>query len=515
MALGLLAQGDTSAAISELKSAVELDPSLVQADLLLVLSYIRRGEYEKAVAAAQDLERRRPEDPVAYNLTGLAFKAKGESAKARERFRKALDLDPGFSVAGLNLARMARADNDPDAAEKDYRGVLEHDPANLTALVGMLTLAGSRGDQEAFEKWLERAVDRRPGAVQIGVIHARYLMAQGEMDKALAVATELSQAHPSNPAVLEVLGRAQLGAGRAAIAAQTLSALVERRPDSAEAHYLLGASEAAAGNTAAAREQLETAVALDPDHMAARVALAELALKADEGEQALLIGERLREDVPDQAVGYEVSGAALLRLDRPDDALAMYEKAQALRPTANTALILATLYGRLDRPAEARGVLETWLAEHPEDVNVLRQLAMLHLREGHSEEAIGRYEQVARLSPDDSLALNNLAWLYFETGDDRALATAEKAYQLDPNKPEVLDTYGWILLQKGQLSPALNILQQAMLNAPHNPEIAFHTASAMGEAGRIDDARRLLRRLVGEHPQSDYAAKAQALLNDL
>ena len=64
------------------------------------------------------------------------------------------------------------------------------------------------------------------------------------------------------------------------------------------------------------------------------------------------------------------------------------------------------------------------------------------------------------------LALNNLAWLYFETKDARAIDTAKRAVALAPNAAEVLDTYGWILVQTGNKAEGIRWLEKAKTLAP-------------------------------------------------
>jgi putative PEP-CTERM system TPR-repeat lipoprotein len=86
LASALLAGGETDRAISELQAAVDLGEDALQVDVLRVLAHLRNGEHDQALEVALSLEKERPGDPVALNLTGLAYLAKGELDKATERF---------------------------------------------------------------------------------------------------------------------------------------------------------------------------------------------------------------------------------------------------------------------------------------------------------------------------------------------------------------------------------------------------------------------------------------------
>ncbi len=67
-------------------------------------------------------------------------------------------------------------------------------------------------------------------------------------------------------------------------------------------------------------------------------------------------------------------------------------------------------------------------------------------RDRQYREAATVHESLVQTSPNDGTLLNNLAWLYGELGDPRALGHAEKAYALMPSDPGAMDTLGWILV---------------------------------------------------------------------
>ena len=125
LALTLIAGGKTGDAISELESAVDLGQDVLQADVLLVLAQLKEKRYDQAVADSTALEQRRPDSPIAYNLTGLALLAQGKLAEASARFEKALEVDPAFYTALINLARVDVAKDDTDGAAQRYHQVLK------------------------------------------------------------------------------------------------------------------------------------------------------------------------------------------------------------------------------------------------------------------------------------------------------------------------------------------------------------------------------------------------------
>src|SRR5690606_41146376 len=134
--------------------------------------------------------------------------------------------------------------------------------------------------------------------------------------------------------------------------------------------------------------------------------------------------------------------------------------------------------------------LEAALEDDPDDL-VVRVLAADHyLSTGNHAAAIAHYETIQARLPDNPVMLNNLAWLYSRTGDSRALATAERALELAPESPQVMDTLGWILHERGDDARAVELVGKARELAPDVPEIRYHHAAPLAETG---DPRRAVR----------------------
>jgi Flp pilus assembly protein TadD len=65
-----------------------------------------------------------------------------------------------------------------------------------------------------------------------------------------------------------------------------------------------------------------------------------------------------------------------------------------------------------------------------------------------------------------------------------------------PERPEITDTLGWLLVQNGNVNRGLVLLQEARVKAPHIPDIHYHMAVALYKSGRTAEARKELDRLL-------------------
>ena len=171
---------------------------------------------------------------------------------------------------------------------------------------------------------------------------------------------------------------------------------------------------------------------------------------------------------------------------------AAYKKA----PSAALAGKLYQAHSKDGQPVAAQQALDAWLAKEPGDSAVRSLLANSLQSQNKTTQAIEQYLYILERNPDDVSALNNIAWLYQLEGNADGLKYAERAHTLAPERPEVTDTLGWLLVQNGQTNRGLVLLQEAAVKAPHIPEIRYHVAVALAKAGRRDEARKVLDRLL-------------------
>ena len=124
-------------------------------------------------------------------------------------------------------------------------------------------------------------------------------------------------------------------------------------------------------------------------------------------------------------------------------------------------------------PDVALKPIELWASEKL-TVESATALSQAYLQVGAYPKAIQSLEKAVAKFPQDSSLLNNLAWSYFKNQDIRAEETAKIAVDQAPNNPYVLDTYGWILYQRGKLDLSAPYLEKAYKLAPKEPEIQAH-----------------------------------------
>ena len=92
---------------------------------------------------------------------------------------------------------------------------------------------------------------------------------------------------------------------------------------------------------------------------------------------------------------------------------------------------------------------------------------------------------------------------------------AEKASQLAPDNPTIMDTLGYILVEQGNTTRGLPLLQKATTIAPEAPEIRYHFVLGLVKSGDKIKARKELEQLLATGKTFPRIEEAKALLKQL
>jgi tetratricopeptide (TPR) repeat protein len=516
LGLSRMATGDTDRAFADLESAVELDATKYQSDMVLVVSYLRRGSYDQALKAMESLEKKQPNNPITFNLKAVIFLGKKDIPNARKHFERALELQPTFLAAATNLAQLDLQDKNPKAARGRLESLLDKDKNNAQALLALAELGPALGaTQKERLDWLERARKASPQSVQPQMMLARLYFQMGDSKKALEVAQQAQAANPETPQLLDLLGAAQLSAGQNELALTTYRNLVKLQPKSPPALFKLAGAQAATADHAAARETLKQVLSLKADFVEAQAALVPLEIRAKRYADAMNIAKEVQKQNPKSPVGYVLEGDVWSAEQKFPQAIKAYETVYSMAKNSTILVKLHMTYVAAGKPEEGDAKLGQWLKDSPDDAAVRLYAGESALKRGRTKEAITQYEWLQQKQPDNILVLNNLAWAYSLVKDERALEMAERAYKLVPDNPAVADTLGTLLIERGTVPRGMELLEKAVKAAPNVPEIRFHLAQGWIKKGDKAKARGEIERALSIDDKFSNHVEAINLLKQL
>lgn len=514
-----LAAGKPEEALTTLNATLDLGADASGIGYALAFVHLRTGAFDEALEVAQSLRGRFPDSALAASLEAGAYAALGQLDDARSSFEAVLQLAPDFHEARSNLAAIKVRQGDLDGAETEYLKIVATDAGNSKALMGLAGLAQRRGDREAARLWLEKVVASDPQSVTAGLALAQHFAATGDFPASIGTLETLARQHPTNSKVLLALGNMQGNANRHADAISTYERLIEATDGATDARLLLARAFVAGGEAEKAHEVLEAALAANADHRPTAEAIVLLVSRLKGSEAALAYAEQLSERHPDADWGAQLIGDQHWRAGRVEAALASYERGWSKRPSASLAIVLSRarlqLAAQQQEPEAPLIPLRQWLDQHPGDDSVRLVLAEGLLNLGELEQARTEYEALRESQKENPVVWNNLAWLSHQVGDPRAAAYGERALELAPDQPAVLDTLGWILLDAGDVKRSADLLEQAHLASPGSPEIAYHYGLALHTNGDDAAARKVLLALLESERSFAGRADAEKLLRKL
>ncbi len=515
LGLSKLGQGQQETAITELERATVLDPKSMQAGSALIRTELELKHYDKALAAAKAMVAAQPDNPQVHNLLGGVHLSKGDRAAARAAFDKASSMQGGYYPAVANLAQMDVEDKKPEAAKQRLLAFLDKDKKNATVMAALASLALAQKQPAEATTWLEKANADNPEAIGPASQLATQYLRTNQKQKALTLVRKLQTANPANADLLDLLGQIQIANGDAPGALETYSKLVNVVPKSAAAQARLATVHLRMKNPSAAAEDLKKALQLDPQFIPAKLLQIDLAMAGGHTDEALALARAIEKSNAASPVGYVLEGSILMAQKKPEQAVKPFEQGFALAKTTEALMKVAEALKAAGKTKEADAKLAQWQRDHPADPIAALYMGESYLVNKQYKSAIGQFEAVLKVAPDNVSVLNNLALAYQQQKDPRALDTAERALKLAPDSAAVMDTVGWMLVQQGNVARGLPLLKKAVALQPASTEQRYHLAFALNQAGDKKLAREELNLLISGNVNFPQKEEAKALLKIL
>lgn len=108
---------------------------------------------------------------------------------------------------------------------------------------------------------------------------------------------------------------------------------------------------------------------------------------------------------------------------------------------------------------------------------------------------------ILSIQPEHFSALNALGFTLADNNTrlDEAYQLIQKAYQISPEEPAILDSLGWVYYRQGELKKALTFLQKAMQKLP-DPEIAAHLGEVLWQMNKSHQANDIWKDSLKDNP---------------
>ena len=431
--------------------------------------YMQQNEQDKAITLLEDMAVRFPGklDPLyslldLYNrkenytqvidvLNRLEQKMGKSEQLTMEKFRIYLQMDDVKSAfremeslveeypTELNykvmLGDVYLQNGKKDKAHALYKDVLAQEPDNAMAMYSMASYYEETGQQELYRKQLDALLVNKKVASGTKVNVMRQLIVQNEREGGDSLAIIL-----------------------------LFDRIMEQEQDDVMLPMLYAQYLLSKGMNQAAIPVLWQVLDIDPTNNAARMTLLGEAIRQENYPEIIRLCEAGVEATPNMLEYYFYLAIAYNHDERTDDALSICRRALKQVTKNSKKEVISDFYSIIGDAYHEKMQMQ---------------------------EAYAAYDSALVYNPSNIATLNNYAYyLSLERRDlDKAEEMSYKTIKAEPNNATYLDTYAWILFEKGNYAEARIYIDNAMLaDGEKSSEVVEHCGDIYYMTGDVEGA---------------------------
>jgi tetratricopeptide (TPR) repeat protein len=545
-------------AIEAYKKAYALDPKSQVIGERLAEMYWKAQRIHDAVAEAQEILKRDPDNVQSRRLLGRIYlrsmgdvstsNAQSETvSKAIEQYREINRLDPSDMESALWLARLYRLKNEHDRAEQVLRSMLRTDPENEPAVEQLTQLLMDEGKSSEAVTLLEGITAHSPSPVLLDLLGDAYSQAH-ELAKAEAAYRQAVELDPSELSHQRGLGQTLLAEEKYPQALKVYEKLSDVMPDDSDVYLRIAQIYRELHQLDKAEQNLVKARQYAPGSLEVMYNEAMLYQAQGRYDDAIRV-------LSDAVTGIKGQSPALSSRRR-SLAILYQQLGQLYRDTQNYQASIYTFeeLGHLGEEEDRRArmlIMDTYraakdlpralqtgkeaLAKYPADAGIRTSDALLLGENGQTDEAVkilkahlhgdvgdreaylniaqvyerGRRYQEAEQSAHAAEVLpgqardNLMVWALLggiyerQKYFDRAEAEFKKVLAVDPKNAYVLNYYGYMLGDLGiRLEEAESLVQRALKEEPFNGGYLDSLGWIYFKQGKLTASETTLRKAV-------------------
>jgi tetratricopeptide (TPR) repeat protein len=444
-------------------------------------------------------------------VASLAISGAGSDLKAELQrvLIEAAANDKSLGDAFLQLNQALAAQTDKAAAFRLVQDLARPYP-NVAeawfaiALAGYNTKLTDPAITAAATTAADRALELKPGWDRAALIKAD-ILAKGSPEAAIAFLKQFLAATPDARAVAGALAQIYVEQKRFAEARAIFQQMWEDEPEDREFEFAVAAISLQMKDYATAQRLLEE---LDKvgygDKGVVPFYLAQLAEETKHYDEAIARYREVTEG--DRAWLAKLRIGAMIA--KKGDLPAARSYLEGLQPeSAERRVELAQAEAQLLRDAGdykgAYAILTAALERQADSVDLLYDVAMVAEKLDRIDEVEARLKRLIELKPDNAQALNALGYTLVDRTPRTAegLKLIERALQIAPDDPFILDSMGWANYRMGRLDDSEKFLRRAFGDQA-DPEIAAHLGEVLWAKGERERANELWQSQLKSSPDN-------------
>lgn len=449
---------------------LEVDPTSTPAREIAASQYIRSGQLDKAMELIEELLALDIDVQFEFLLQGLDQ----TDARMREQVLRDLELInqryPGREQLWFTKGVIEQRMELQDAALVSFQHAININPGYVNAIIAATNLMEDMGLSAESLTFLAGKVRELPKNRNLGINYARRLIRANRLEEAQKEFGRLVALYPNDPELILSLALLAWENKQVELAKAQFSRLIELNQRRDEAHQYLGKILAQEGEFDQARGHF-LQVSIGAHFTAARIQLAMSLHEQGRMPEAQHALAQARELAPRFAEQFYLAEIELLSKD--------------------------------EDYAKALSTAERALAEQPESLSLLYSRALLLIRFDRFAEMEQDLRAILAQQADHPAALNALGYTLADRNErlEEAYELINKAYELSPEDPAIIDSLGWVAYRLGDLERAINLLQKAYERFP-DQEVAAHLGEVLWVNGQTEQAQSIWQEGLQRTPNS-------------
>ncbi len=480
---------------------------------------IQNDQLDVADNAVIALLNKSPDNPDFLNLQASILKKKGRLSEAERIYKNILIDNPEHFSVTFNLAHIYYLTKRLDLAKQHVQTLIERQPTDVDLLLLLAKILTANQEFLEAKEIISKTESLSRNNKKTDTAFIQLYLATNDLDNALFRINRLLKDDLTSVQLLTQRANIYFELGKQQEAQKDLRVLFGLLSDDPQSLFALSNLQQQYGDIEGAMTTLQRADTLNTNSLFINRNIAKLAIILDMSQ--------LAEEKINWLMDTALNDADIILL-RGDFALYKHDKnaaaafyLQALRVNSTLAPAIIGVFQLAQQGVKSKEFESafTMLATTPKKHTFATHLlADFYFTNGQFEKAKAAYMSIADLSTYTPLpmVLNNLANIYLHQDNlDAAYKFAQRAYQLVKQDAAILDTLGWITVQRGQYDQGLNLLRQAYSMNAQDPNTRFHIAFALHKLDRNAESSRELKILLSDFADFDKRVDAISLQQSL
>ena len=429
-------QNELDKAVTLLEQMVVRFPAKQDTLFNLLDLYGRQEKYDEVISTLNRLEKRMGKNEQLSMEKFRIYLQMKDDKKAFQEIESLVQEYPMDMRYQVILGDVYLQNGKKQEAYDVYQKVLAAEPDNPMAIFSMASYYKQTGQEELYQQQLDTLLLNKKVTPDTKVGVMRQMIVENE------------QADKDSTQIIALFDR-----------------IMKQEQDDPQIPMLYAQYLLSKNMEAESVPVLEQVVDLDPTNNAARMMLIGAAVKKEDYKQIIKVCEPGIEATPDALEFYYYLAVAYNQAEKPDSVISICKRALEHKTADGKKEIVSEFYSILGD--------------------------MYHTQK-QMKEAYAAYDSALVYNPSNIGALNNYAYyLSVERRDlDKAEEMSYKTVKAEPNNANYLDTYAWILFEKGNYAEARIYIDNAMKSegGDKSDVIVEHCGDIYYMTGDVDGA---------------------------